>query len=181
MRHTTGVLQEGFAAPGSPAYDADIPFQNYDPAQAARLLDQAGWRRGSDGIRVKDGRRLQLEFAIATDPDTESMVELLRRMWNQVGVDIDVHRYEPTLMFDELSRGGILASGRFDVTEFAWQADVMGDLSDIFSCGSTPPRGQNYTGYCNSTVDSLFNSIKTDYDLGQRKRWLYTVQKPHQQ
>lgn len=177
LRHTTGSLQEGFAAPGTPAYDASIPFHAYDPVRAGQLLDDAGWRRGADGVRMRDGRRLQLEFAVVADPDTDELVELLRKMWHQVGVDIDVHRYSATLLFDQRNRGGILAGGNFDITEFAWQADVLGDLSDIFTCGAVPPRGQNYTGYCNGDVDRLFAETKRDYDGAGRKRRLYEIQR----
>jgi ABC-type transport system substrate-binding protein len=32
---------------------------HYDPAQAKKLLDEAGWKAGADGIRVKEGQRLE--------------------------------------------------------------------------------------------------------------------------
>src|SRR5262249_1968700 len=61
---------EGNAQPGrwaGPAFVLGkfaeaVPVPRYDPAGARRLLDEAGWRPGADGIRASDGRRLTLEL-----------------------------------------------------------------------------------------------------------------------
>ena len=43
-------------------YAESVPPPRYDPVAARRLLDEAGWRPGADGIRMKEGRRLSLEL-----------------------------------------------------------------------------------------------------------------------
>jgi peptide/nickel transport system substrate-binding protein len=177
LRHNTGLLQEGFAAPGTSAYNVSLPFHAFDRDQANRLLDQAGWRRGGDGVRTRGGRRMNFEVAIVADPDTASLMELLRRMWQPLGIELNVRQYPATLLFESRAHGGILANGRFDMTEFSWQGDVAGDLSDIYGCDASPPQGQNYSGYCNRNVDRLFAYVKGDYDLGRRKEWLYAIQR----
>ena len=178
VRHGTGSLQEGYAAPGFGGYDSSIPFHRYDPFIANRLLDRAGWRRGRDGVRSREGRRLRLEFAMVSgNPDTSTLAELIRRMWQQLGVELDVRSYPATLLFDSAAHGGILANGRFDVAEFAWQGDVLGDLSELYACDSVPPRGQNDLHYCNPYVDKLFREIKATYDPGRRKPIVAEVQR----
>jgi peptide/nickel transport system substrate-binding protein len=177
VRHTTGSLQEAYAPPGTPAYDYEIPFHSYNVDQANKLLDDAGWQRGKDGVRVRAGHRLQLEFVIAADPDTEGLAELLRRMWQPLGIELNVRQYNTTVLFESRAHGGVLANGRFDITEFAWQSDVQGDLSDIYTCGAIPPRGQNYSGYCNPVVDRLYDQMKSDYNLGHRKQLLSQIQR----
>ncbi len=61
-----------------------------DVAQANALLDQAGWtQRDKDGIRMKNGKRFSLEYAIYTGAaDVDTMVELIRSMWKAIGVEI---------------------------------------------------------------------------------------------
>src|SRR5690606_7793783 len=44
------------------AYDSSIEPLPYDPEAASRLLDEAGWTVGLDGVRQKDGQRLDLEI-----------------------------------------------------------------------------------------------------------------------
>lgn len=175
--HGTGTLQDGYAAPGSIGYDAGIPFARYDLTAANELLDRDHWRLGSDGIRMRAGRRLRLEMVVAGNPDSAALVEEIRRMWRQLGVETEIRFSPSTLFFDTFEHAGILASGRFDVSEFAWQGDVMGDLSDLFTCDSIPPKGQNYSRYCNSELDHLYRAMKVTYDGAERKRLLSRVQR----
>ena len=63
--HGYGFIQESTVSPNVPIAP-NIPFVSYDPAKAKQLLDAAGWRVGPDGIRVKNGARLSLQFPYYT-------------------------------------------------------------------------------------------------------------------
>jgi len=63
----------------------------YDPAKANELLDQAGWVRGTDGIREKDGRKLELSvFVAGPQPLSKQTLELVAQQWTKIGVKLDV-------------------------------------------------------------------------------------------
>jgi peptide/nickel transport system substrate-binding protein len=63
----------------------------YDPAQARRLLDEAGWRAGADGLRQKDGQPLQLRLMhYAQRPDFGLLAPLLAQQLAAVGVRVAV-------------------------------------------------------------------------------------------
>jgi peptide/nickel transport system substrate-binding protein len=64
----------------------------HDPARARNLLDQAGWRPGSDGIRVKDGRRLTLTMVNGYPPIDlrKPMPELLQAKLKDVGIEVRI-------------------------------------------------------------------------------------------
>lgn len=64
----------------------------YEPSQARTLLDQAGWRPGSDGIRVKDGRRLTLTMVNGYPPIElrKPMPELLQAQLKEIGVEVRI-------------------------------------------------------------------------------------------
>ncbi|MGB6600290.1 MAG: peptide ABC transporter substrate-binding protein, partial [Candidatus Cybelea sp.] len=90
------------------AYTDDIVHYPFDPAKAKALLDADGWKVGPDGIRVKDGQRL--EFTLSTQ--TESTIgkaneTVLQRQWRDVGAQADVKNY-PTSQFFDNSTSGIL-------------------------------------------------------------------------
>ncbi|MGP4098289.1 TIGR04028 family ABC transporter substrate-binding protein [Nonomuraea sp. KM90] len=63
----------------------------YDPGQANALLDQAGWTRGADGIRAKDGRRLRLGvFVSGPQPLSKQTLELVAQQWTKLGVQLEI-------------------------------------------------------------------------------------------
>ncbi|RGE21888.1 TIGR04028 family ABC transporter substrate-binding protein [Leucobacter sp. wl10] len=67
--------------------------QNYvfDQDRAKRLLDDAGWKPGSDGIREKDGQKLILTFNEALpQPRSKEVVTLIQEQLAQIGVGVKI-------------------------------------------------------------------------------------------
>lgn len=68
----------------------------FDPEAAKKLLDEAGWKPGDDGIRVKDGARLELNFPTFSDDKTIKAVLLAeQQMLKTVGVDMKIVERPP--------------------------------------------------------------------------------------
>jgi ABC-type transport system substrate-binding protein len=83
----TGILQP--TTPGySEAAEALYPFDNVELAR--ELLTEAGWIPGADGIRVKDGQRLQIELLIANSSLNQELSAFLQQMWREVGVATNI-------------------------------------------------------------------------------------------
>ncbi|MEJ3405137.1 TIGR04028 family ABC transporter substrate-binding protein [Rathayibacter sp. YIM 133350] len=62
-----------------------------DAKQAAKLLDDAGWKKGADGIRAKDGRALELTvYESLPQPQNKQVLQLLAQQWAKVGVKLNV-------------------------------------------------------------------------------------------
>jgi len=65
----------------------------YDPDGAKRLLDEAGWRPGPDGVRIKDGRRLSVDVVFAPLFNaSQSVLELVQQQLREVGVDLRLRK-----------------------------------------------------------------------------------------
>ena len=63
----------------------------YDPAESERLLEEAGWQIGEDGIRARDGERLELVLAWQTNNAyNQTVVELIQQQVLQVGIDLQL-------------------------------------------------------------------------------------------
>ncbi|MBT0722599.1 TIGR04028 family ABC transporter substrate-binding protein [Rosenbergiella collisarenosi] len=71
-----------------------VPLQDllhYDPQQAAKLLDEAGWRLNSQGIREKQGVPLSLSVYISPpQPQNKEVLQLIVRQWKAIGVTLNV-------------------------------------------------------------------------------------------
>ena len=63
----------------------------FDPALSKKLLDEAGWKPGSDGIREKDGKKLALTiYESLPQPQNKEVLQLVAQQWRQVGVALAV-------------------------------------------------------------------------------------------
>ena len=167
INHGIGILQESPISPALPLATT-LPFVGYDLAKANGVLDRAGWKRGADGIRAKNGVRLSLDWAsVSGTPDADTRIELIRSMWENVGVAFDLKHYNVALFFQ--LRGGIVYDGKFDVTAFGWQMTPDADLNPYNSCTLIPPAGQNVSRLCDARLEKLLQQQKVTYDEQKRK------------
>ncbi len=176
IRHGVGILQETPFSPGHP-FHVDLPRVPFDVAAANRLLDAAGWKRGADGVRAKDGMRLEFTVAIGVGlPDTDAILELMRSSWSEAGAHFEVRHYPSPLYFAPAQTGGILYSGKYDVAIFAWYTDPNGDLTNLYACDRIPPKGQNIPRYCNHGADAALRRFISTYDLAEQRAASRVVQ-----
>jgi peptide/nickel transport system substrate-binding protein len=168
VEHGVGIVQDS-ATPVNAPYFVDLGITPYDPAKANALLDRAGWSRRGDGIRAKNGVRLELSLATrAGTPDIDEQLALLRNDWKQIGVGLNVHHYPAALMFAPPQKGGVISGDAWDVVTFAWAADPVGDYSALYGCKAFPPAGQNDLRWCNKTVDRAMNALVGHYEQSER-------------
>jgi peptide/nickel transport system substrate-binding protein len=177
IRHNIGSLQEGTLGPAHPFYDPHIPRVPYDIAAANALLDRAGYVRGADGVRAKNGQRVAFVYATGVGlPDADAMIELIRDSWKRIGVTFTIQRYLAAIYFAPAATGGILYGGKYDITSFAWGVGPMGDQSNIFACNRIPPNGQNVTRFCNPALDKHLEKFVTTYVEAEQRKASYAAQ-----
>lgn len=170
IRHNLGIVQDAFISPSNPAYPRNIATVPYDLKKANDLLDAAGWKRGADGVREKNGKRLEFRYVTTTGtPDTDQQIEIIRADWQAIGVKINVERFIASLIFGARAEGGILYGGKFDLINLAWTSDPLGDMTFLYECDAKPPHGQNVGSYCNAEVDRLLEDWKTHYSFAARQ------------
>ena len=57
--------------------------------KAAQVLDEAGWVKGSDGIREKDGQKLEVKFLCSQDNSVlDTLIPMVKKTWSDLGVDL---------------------------------------------------------------------------------------------
>ncbi|MDE1187103.1 MAG: TIGR04028 family ABC transporter substrate-binding protein [Pantoea sp.] len=73
------------------AYDDLSAKLSFDPALAAQLLDEAGWKAGAGGVREKDGKPLSLAvYESLPQPQNKAVLQLVAQQWAKVGVKLQV-------------------------------------------------------------------------------------------
>jgi peptide/nickel transport system substrate-binding protein len=132
------------------AFDASVREPQYDSAGADTLLDAAGWRRGPDGMRGKNGTALTLVYVQFKETATGVRVATAAQaMLRKRGIDIEMKTISNAQLF--LPHTGILASGNYDLAYVPFTMGSDPDDSSILRCGAP----SNYMRYCNARVDRL--------------------------
>jgi peptide/nickel transport system substrate-binding protein len=92
--------------PSSVGYDKSLEgMYAYDPERAKRLLEEAGWREGSDGIRVKAGRRLVMEQHIIANIGMEGPAEFMQGQLREIGMQMDIKAMARAAWYEGVNRG----------------------------------------------------------------------------
>jgi peptide/nickel transport system substrate-binding protein len=71
----------------------------YDVDQANRLLDQAGWKRGQDGVRVKDGRRLKLVLNTTVNQPRQKTQAIYKQSCQKAGIELELKATTGSVFF----------------------------------------------------------------------------------
>src|SRR5581483_10901786 len=71
-------------------YDKTLIQPTSDPASANKLLDDAGWVRGTDGLRKKNGQTLSFHLYSQNTSEYTIVTQTLQKAWRAIGVDVQV-------------------------------------------------------------------------------------------
>jgi len=154
------IFPQSWAAPNLPPYP-------YDPAAARRLLAQAGWRMGRDGVLHKGALAMRLMISATTDNDVNIRAELLiQSMLQPLGIAVAVHNYPPNLLF---AQNGPIYSGKYDME---WSQEINGsdpDDSGSWNSHFIPPNGANTSWLRDPIVDATSEAAASTFDQAKRK------------
>ncbi len=176
-----GSLKSGNAGAGvflwafDPRAYPDIP---YDPKDARRLLDDAGWRMHSDGVRYKNGAPLDLQLVIqAQMQGDEGFADSLVQYERAIGARVSIKRFSQTQFVAPASENGPVDGGKFDIALYAFENGNDPDTTDQFSCKNVPPSGYNESRICNPRIDELLKAGLATYDPVKRKATYVALQR----
>ena len=165
-------------SPESFAHNSKVREYPFDLARANALLDGAGWHRGPDGTRAKDGRSLHFTIAYGAGSSTwEHMVELIRPSWKAIGVTFDTKTYQTNLYFAPFADGGIVQAGKFDICAFQWGNTANPtSIVNLYGADRIPPKGQNDLRYRNAEVTDLLTRATQTLVRSEQKTLLDRAQ-----
>ena len=86
-------------APAVYASTANDECLTQDTEAANRILDEAGWMPGGDGVRAKDGVRLSILYQTSTNSVRQGTQALIKQMWEQIGVETELRNIDAAVFF----------------------------------------------------------------------------------
>ena len=141
-----------------------LPSYAFDPARARRLLDDAGWRLGSDGVRERGGKKLSFTlYSIAGSPALDAIAAIAQEQWRALGVRVALRPEEFTALGTRLR-----TSRDFEVVLFGANYPVDPDPTPFWTSGSHVA-GFNYGGYANPAADRLIEEAAREGSIDKRK------------
>jgi len=144
----------------------------YDPVKANQLLDEAGWVKGADGVRVKDGKPLTL--TLYSNPylaTSKSIDELLAQQLTTIGWKVDIQAYDVVTYGQRVKVGGAAVPAYEITRSFIDAGTVAGILTDA-------NKGEDWFGLGESdpTLNALRDGIAKASSLDQRNPLLDQLQ-----
>jgi len=140
-------------------------------AESMRLLRAAGWHdTDGDGIVDKNGAPLKLMLTTSAGQVNRERTELvLRDQLREVGIDVDIHNYNPTVLYGTYEDGGILKRGKYDIAMYAWlSSPEPASKEALYSAKNIPPEGQNNPRINNPELTELLREGSTEVDPARR-------------
>jgi peptide/nickel transport system substrate-binding protein len=154
------------------AYQPSAARFEFNPALAEQLLEQAGWRRGADGVRARDGARLSFRYWSTPAPFRPSLMAMIKDEMAAIGIELTIDVFPSAVFFDVSPNSPqALINRQFDVVEFAWVSAYDPGLDAIYTLhsASVPSRtnafrGGNYGNYRNPRSDQLLDQTQNSLD-----------------
>ncbi|MHB8993586.1 MAG: ABC transporter substrate-binding protein, partial [Chloroflexota bacterium] len=158
--------------PTSWAYNPNVPRYQYDPTRARDLLAEAGWKPGTDGILVKDGRRFEISLmTYAGNKAQEQVMLAVRQNWADLGLEVKAGVQERNSFVSQT-----VLKGNFDAALLQSAVQIDPDISRRFHTNSIQ-KGQNFLNYSNPVVDRLLEEGLSTSDQEKRRQIYGEVQR----
>jgi peptide/nickel transport system substrate-binding protein len=168
-----------FASPTGNILNAPAPFVSpnvrwaFIPAGAESALEAAGWRRGADGVRIKDGRRLRLLFQTSTNPVRQKTQAVVKQTCARAGIEMEVKAILASVFFANDAADGY---ARFHADLQMYNAGPPPDplrFMERFTSWRIPSQatdwgGPNVTRWRDDGYDALWRAARSELDPVRR-------------
>jgi peptide/nickel transport system substrate-binding protein len=133
---------------------------HFDPAKAAAVLNNDGWKMGPNGVRVKNGKQLSLRLFVRNQSPTQVQDAPYIKGWlNAIGIKVIVSSMSDSQLTADIG------NGQYDMFMWGWGVEPNPDFQlSTFTCGQRSyGSAPNYTAgwsdsfYCNPAYDKLYH------------------------
>lgn len=173
-RPTCNVLP----APAIYASTANDACLVQDIAAANAMLDAAGWAKGGDGVRSKDGVRLEILYQTSTNAVRQDFQALIKQWWGEIGIETELRNIDASVFFGSDPGSPDTFQKLFaDVEMYANNFDGTDPESYManWACHQAPQpenqwQGNNMQRFCSASYDAMIAEYATTGDIDERAR-----------
>jgi len=134
---------------------------------AKKLLDDAGWTVGSDGVREKDGKKLSVLYQASTNSVRQAAQALIKQWWEEIGVATELRNIDGGVYFGgDPGSPDTIQKFYADIEMFANEFDGTDPEKYLneWVCGAEPNaanqwQGPNYSRWCNKDFDAAMAEL----------------------
>ena len=131
----------------------------YDPKKATQTLEDAGWKKGSDGFYSKDGKQLVLDYYAS---NTDQIPPLLQAQWKSIGINTNIKAMDYNALIPLVTKGDA------NLASIGWiQADP--DVCRIILYSKNIGNGYGWTFFTNTELDDTIVKAASSIDPAVRK------------
>ena len=141
----------------------------YDQKAAAKLLEDAGWKMGADGIREKDGEKASFTVYGIRNGDNPRISEAMQADLRKVGIDMKIQLWDATVAW------GKLATQEFDAFLMSYPYVTATEALSLYFRSQQAPT-PNRMNWKNEQTDTLLREAATATDGAKRKQAIDAVQ-----
>ncbi len=164
-----GAVAHHFVTQNDPWYVEDVMKYEFSRRKANKLLDEAGWKMGPEGVRIKDGKKLSLTIVGAAGVKLIDMIQAyLQEQYKSLGVQLVIKNEPPRVFF------GVTTNQRkFDLAMYSWISNPENSPRSTLHSMSIPTKqnswaGQNFPGYSNPQMDKMIDELEKELDFEKR-------------
>jgi peptide/nickel transport system substrate-binding protein len=148
----------------------------FDVAKANKLLDDAGWAKGPDGIRAKDGKRLKFLFQTSINAPRQKTQAIVKQAAQKAGIEMELKSVTASVFFSsDAANPDTYPHFYADIemyTNNATQPDpatwMLQYVSWEVATKANKWQGRNIVRWQNAEADKLYNQAQTELDPVKR-------------
>lgn len=144
-----GVIAGSPFLPFMKGYDAEFSAPRYDLGEAERILEEKGWVKGEDGIRMKNGTRIELELVVPDWPSLIKTAELVRESWGKIGIRVNLTVLDFAAVQQEKIR-----PREYDALLYGELSLIEPDMYSFWHSGERTDPGLNLTSFNEESADA---------------------------
>jgi peptide/nickel transport system substrate-binding protein len=165
-----GVIIHSQTPPTFWNYTEDVPKFVYNEAKAKQMLGDAGWKPGSDGVLVKDGKRFEFELLVSQSSVTnQKIATVIQQNLKNVGIVATLRVLESSAFSQAYN------DKRFESIIYGWTRSGDPNPKAIWHTSAMANGGSNRQSYSNPEVDKLIDEDLKALDINKRKELLAKI------
>jgi microcin C transport system substrate-binding protein len=161
LRNDYFRLESGYVGYG-PYSNETIRARRFNLGKVDRLMQEAGWQRGADGIWEKDGQRYSVEVSYSREEHTPRLV-VLKEEARKAGIELRLQRLDPAAQYKKV------LEKRHDVGWLGWSTGLRPHFWEFWhSVNAHKPQTNNVTNTDDAELDRLIDRYRESLDEAER-------------